>query len=328
MKKKSHACTSPFTKRKTGFTLVELLVVIAIIGVLIALLLPAVQAAREAARRTQCTNNLKQIGLAAHNYHDTNRNLPAGHYDFDTTHSGNEMEWGWTVMLFPFMELNNEFQALSPTKSRLGDQIALVNATTHTGSTDPSAWPTTIRPFVEVVGSELSAWNCPSGIPNVPDTNFQGFKRDAGIGKSSYTGCAGDNVNYGASNGVLIRRDELRFADITDGTSNTYLAGEKAHQDSTQDITGWLGVESYPGNGDNASPLLSLTNYPINYFVGAETNGGVINNSFRKGFGSFHPTGVQFVFVDGSVHFISETINVTTHQNLGRKADGEVLGEF
>lgn len=313
---------------RRGFTLVELLVVIAIIGVLIALLLPAVQQAREAARRMSCTNNLKQIGLASHNFHDTFGKLPAGHYDFDTTHSGNEMEWGWTVMIFPFLELDNEYEVMAPTRNRLGDLINTAKATSHNGGTDPSAWPASIRPFVELVGSELKVWNCPSGSANIPDKDFQGLKRDAGVGRSTYTGCAGDGINYGASNGILIRRDELTFSDVTDGLSNTYLVGEKAHEDSTQDIPGWLGVENYPGNGDNASPLLSLTNYPINYFQGSETNGGVINNSYRKGFSSFHPGGVQFVFGDGSVHFISETINVNTHRDLGRRADGNVLGQY
>ena len=320
-------------RRNHAFTLVELLVVIAIIGVLIALLLPAVQQAREAARRMSCTNNLKQIGLAAQNFHDTYNKIPAGVYDHDPS-TDNQPEWGWTVMIFPFLELKNEYEILSPTRTTLADQISLITATTHTGDTPVSAWPAGVQPLVKIVGTEYKVWNCPSGSPNIPITNFNNIKRTQGVGKSTYTGCAGNNVNYGSKDGALIAwkslpgGKELGFQDITDGLSNTYLVGEKAHKDSTQDIPGWLGCGNYPGNGDNSSPLLSLTNWPINYFKGTETNNGTINNSYRKGFSSFHPGGVQFVFCDGSVHFISETINVITHQNLGSRYDGKVLGEY
>ncbi|MBI1249585.1 DUF1559 domain-containing protein [bacterium] len=320
-------------RRTNAFTLVELLVVIAIIGILIALLLPAVQQAREAARRMSCTNNLKQIGLAVQNFHDTYNKIPAGVYDHDPA-TANEPEWGWTVMIFPFLELKNEYEVLSPTRKTLAEDISLITATSHNGDTPVSAWPGAVQPLVQLVGSELKVWNCPSGSSNIPITSFNNIKRTAGVTRSTYTGCAGYGINYGAKDGVLIGWKslpggrELAFQDITDGLSNTYLVGEKAHKDSTQDIPAWLGCGNYPGNGDNSAPLLSLTSYPINYFKGSETNNGKINNSYRKGFSSFHPGGVQFVFVDGSVHFISDTINVYTHQYLGSRYDGQVLGEY
>ncbi|MBI1249583.1 DUF1559 domain-containing protein [bacterium] len=322
-------------RRPNAFTLVELLVVIAIIGVLIALLLPAVQQAREAARRMSCTNNLKQIGLAVQNFHDTYNKIPAGVYDHDPA-TANEAEWGWTVMIFPFLELKNEYEVLDPAHKTLGDNISLITATSHNGDTPVSAWPAAVQPLVQLVGNELKVWNCPSGSSNIPTTNFNGIKRNAGVTRSTYVGNCGDGINYGYGSkyGVLMGWDaypggkELGFQDITDGLSNTYLVGEKAHKDSTQDIPAWLGCGKWPGNGDNASPLLSLTNYPINYFKGSETSGAVINNSYRKGFSSFHPGGVQFVFVDGSVHFIADTINVYTHKYLGRRNDGQVLGEY
>ncbi len=317
--------------RSRGFTLVELLVVIAIIGVLVALLLPAVQAAREAARRSSCTNNLKQIALAAQNHHDTFKKLPPG---VDAPLSANDATWGWPVRLFPFMELSNEYDNMQVSTRSLQQTIDALGS--HTGTTDPTAFPAAVQGFVQASTNEIPAWNCPSAA-NELYTNFAGYQRSDGVAKSTYTGCNGANVNHnGDPGGVFIAGKGLSFRDVTDGTSNTYLVNEKAVLGSTQDQPSWLGSTNQSsattsGNGDQAAHVLSLVGssfrtaggYPINPIPGIASN-----NDFRKGFSSFHPGGVQVGFVDGSVHFIAETINVNTHLNLGLRNDGQVLGEF
>ncbi|MDR1142388.1 MAG: DUF1559 domain-containing protein [Planctomycetaceae bacterium] len=200
--------SSPF-----GFTLVELLVVIAIIGALIALLLPAVQAARESARRMQCVNNLKQFGIAAHNHHDTHETLPP----MANTNLGNK---GWAVMLLPFMEQTALYDAIGTS----GTSNA-VNGTTNYSAFGANPWDKNYRPWLAKIPMRL----CPSDPTGSEEDGIE-------VGLINYRACFGDyTVGWGqaaASNvtalrGCFIKQHGRTLATITDGTSNTLIFGER-----------------------------------------------------------------------------------------------------
>ncbi|MEW4565420.1 DUF1559 domain-containing protein [Bremerella sp. JC770] len=264
-------CPSP---SRRGFTLVELLVVIAIIGVLIALLLPAVQQAREAARKTQCRNNLKQAVLAIHNYHDTFGEMPA--YRRDNTF------WGWAAQLLPFMEENN----LNETVGVNGFTFPqAVNGTAGTNATD-------------VLSTHISSLKCPSST--APDT----FEHD-GIeyGVISYAasrgyGQAGWDGDKAANTGA-INREGLSFAAVTDGLSNTFALGEASAKagDWNSGPRGWAFWAGTPGNSylERQNTLSRCVSFPM-------------NSVHHWGFASAHTEGAYFAFCDGSVQFISEHI--------------------
>src|SRR5438046_1669421 len=212
--------------RRQGFTLIELLVVIAIIGVLIGLLLPAVQKVREAAARTQCKNNLKQIGLAFHNYHAAQGSFPPGFASQAATVDGPSLGpgWGWAAHLLPYFEQDNLYRQIDFTK----DIAHPANA---------QARMTSLRIFL-----------CPSD--NSPRPTFT-VRDDAGtaicdVAFANYVGMAGvyevtgypDTSN--GSPGVLLRNSRVRVTDITDGSSNTLFVGERASKQSPQ--TTWVGA--------------------------------------------------------------------------------------
>jgi len=273
--------------RRTGFTLVELLVVIAIIGVLIALLLPAVQQAREAARRSQCSNNLKQLGLALHNYHDTFLTFPYGVADHP---SG----YGWSTLILPQIEQANVY-----------DLIADSGGSCACGPAEQTV---------------IEGYKCPSSTINdlsgedCAMTNYRG-NRGAQV-----EGVLMDIGNV--ANGIT-----CKMRDVTDGTSNTIMVGESEPHtpfgwDSNDNGT-WNTGEPFPiwaGGFNNRSNTLVRTRN--DKFINRWDSGGDDNA------GSRHPGGAQFLFVDGSSHFIPETINLDTYQRLGYRADGEVIGEY
>lgn len=306
------------TRRQSkGFTLVELLVVIAIIGVLVALLLPAVQSAREAARRMQCTNNLKQLGLAMHNYHDTYKSFPYG---------ANAV-WGhsWSAHILPQIE-----------------QDALFN-TIPTPWNDSGSWGGTDArslALINLARTAMPAFRCPSqpGPKNEP-ADVNGL---TGRAIGNYLGNAGgdaQNDNNGAdgmdrSNGVLIAtpfygprdprtRPPYAFRDITDGTSNTLLIAESIYLlDSNKgcnicDRYLFYHMNFDSGTGSDFSEALGSTFYQI--------NNQAVNNSEREvAFSSFHPGGCVGVLCDGSTRFVSETIDITAWRAVGSRGGGEV----
>ena len=296
--------------KASGFTLVELLVVIAIIGVLVALLLPAVQSAREAARRTHCTNNLKQIGLATHNLHDTYGFLPPA---FIGDNSDTPNGWAtWGAIILPFMEGGNQYSLWDISRRNMF-QV-------------PAAYQTQIKGYI-----------CPSR-PS-PVLSVGDFVSPGGS-LSDYAASFGTEAAYINSNGAIIPNlpfvavdasgevkvtkwsGQTRLADITDGTSNTTMFGEKhvrpnSLRGKNEDRSLFSGVRNthrrmmgIAPNGD-VRPLL-----PPNV-----QNSSVANSSF----GGPHPGVCQFVFCDGSVRPVRITANLQTLTYLVSRSDGQVV---
>lgn len=291
-------------RQQTGFTLVELLVVIAIIGVLIALLLPAVQQAREAARRMTCSNNLKQLGLAVHNYHDTFGSLPSGWIE-----SNGGMLHSWGTLVLPFIEQDNLYENMKPD---FGLQES-ANDLTKAGAT-------------------LDAFRCPSSI--LPERSADGF------GTSNYNANFGGTYEANVDRGGLFKpNSSYRFRDITDGTTNTILIGE-AEGDSRTDNAGFPIWAQISGNGP--ARRWQVTSYahinkPINFgLTAAGCEAGECDESYQ----SRHPGGAMFALSDASVRFIPETIETGTRMpwasqpvdgvwlKLCLRNDGQVIGEY
>jgi len=260
-------------KPPRGFTLVELLVVIAIIGVLIALLLPAVQQAREAARRSECANNLKQIGLAVHNYHDTFASFPSGWIDS----SGNLHAWG--TLILPFIEQNNIYESMSPDFGNARSAI-----------TDDKA------------GAVINAYMCPSST--LPHRN------DNGMGRSNYQCNKGRGYGNADQDGVFWENSGVRFRDITDGTSHTVLVGE-TEGDSRPDDNGFP-VWSQLKNNAGATRQAVHGYASFDRVINEDLTGNGCEDQCPASFSSRHPGGAQFAFSDASVHFVPETIEVGT----------------
>jgi prepilin-type N-terminal cleavage/methylation domain-containing protein/prepilin-type processing-associated H-X9-DG protein len=307
-----------------AFTLVELLVVIAIIGILIALLLPAVQAAREAARRTQCNNNLKQLGLAVHGYIDSYKKFPAGVTGWPNESGAQSyMEFGvvvprtgkgWIVLVLPFFEQSALYeQFLDPSV----DTNFNANASNNTGIGALACR--------KAVQTELAGLKCPS--ENAPKwlstTEYQWAPIPVAV--TCYKGVIGDPMMGGAGvgstdchtgpncNGLFWRhsyRNRFTFADILDGTSNTLMLGEDVPREN--DHSAW----AY-SNGDYAS-----CHQPINFFPKppAPANWPIVM-SFR----SRHPGGAQFCLADGSVRFFRQTISHNLYRALSTRRGGETV---
>lgn len=335
--------------RKTGrrgFTLIELLVVIAIIAILVALLLPAVQQAREAARRTQCKNNLKQLGLAMHNYHDVHRTFPMGwvndYSTFSPTENGSDFvsghlgqdndvaQWSWSVFVLPFIDQAPMFNALNVNTVQ-GSQAITVTASR------------------DIMTSVFPAFRCPSDAG--PDVNPEREPEDAtGSNRlqpslSNYVGCnrgpapdSSGSVSNTVRNrqlqedrGMFFGDSKVRVRDITDGTSNTIMVGERAwqYQGSGGFLEARASIMFLTRSEDDNDASCSGT---CGYGDTVATTGTGINpdneDRSRTQFNSLHTGGAQFTLADGSVRFISENADLSILGNLGAIQDGNVVGEF
>lgn len=305
-----------------GFTLVELLVVIAIIGILVALLLPAVQSAREAARRSQCQNNFHQIGVALHNYHSTHGSFPEGQINDLTPYYHAP---GWGAKLLPYIEQTTAFEGFSNPAGNI------------------------VEPGMREVGGLLvEAFLCPS---DRADTTWvevsSGFNNGPGPNddyrRSNMAGVAGafqwykqGTLSQGRKDarGMLINKRALKVKDCTDGTSNTVIVGE---------VTGGRGLhpqfgEAYIGHtwiGWNLQDVSRGIN-PFSSVPGGRNEGlNPFNDNppltrhhefYREvGFSSFHPGGCHFSFTDGSVRFLNEDINQDLLHAYSTRADGETI---
>jgi prepilin-type N-terminal cleavage/methylation domain-containing protein/prepilin-type processing-associated H-X9-DG protein len=283
-------------RRRRGFTLIELLVVIAIIGVLIALLLPAVQAAREAARRAQCTNNLKQLALAAHNYMGAVGSLPMGmglQISAAAPTSGVWTNAGVFVPLTMYAEQQQLFNAINFDVNIYDWQNTTINA---------AGWST--------------LW-CPSdaGVEKPQSTGYvlTSFTPPMNMMYTSYAGCAGTwftsqfagTAGSNNMNGVIFSRSSIKYSDILDGTSNTIAFGEHAHTFlSPDDQVNWHWWTS-----GNYGDTIFSSFYPINPLRRLANVGGISADVFVEAASSNHPGGANFALMDGSVRFIKDTVD-------------------
>jgi prepilin-type N-terminal cleavage/methylation domain-containing protein len=327
---------------RRGFTLVELLVVIAIIGILIALLLPAVQAAREAARRSQCTNNLKQITLAMHNYLDSNKCFPPG--ALPPLDGRPELrQASWLVRILPYIEANAAYGQIT---------FKGVDWTLQHG----------VQPSWQVIDKlRVSALNCPSsrmpmerskstnGTPGAPSSINIQLVNYVGIGGTYVRGTdlttapsPNTTCGYGGRttfNGVVVYADRdhapAATQHIPDGTSNTACVGEQSsyYIDASGNQTdmracNWDGGAWSCGAGGITDWWLNVTivRYPINYK--ASPTDGDTGYKRHTVIRSEHPGGAQLSLTDGSVRFVSETVDFTTFIRLCDREDMQPLGQF
>ncbi len=279
--------------RRPAFTLVELLVVIAIIGILVALLLPAIQAAREAARRSQCGNNLKQIGVALQNYHDTFKILPPGGLS-----GGNRL--GWTVLVLPFLE-----------GTTLHDQVNFL-ANTGNGYDAAASVIQTERVGSYLCPSAVRAKHYENGSTTIFTTHYYGIMGPKGVNPvtgNNYAWTSTTTQGGWATQGVLLRGNAVGFADVLDGTSNTFLVGESsfsrnlANQDNVA-YRKWIrgcdadacGVTKNISDGINVAVYTPTTNFN------------------DVSFGSEHPGGCLFVFCDAATSFVSQDVDLVVYK--------------
>jgi prepilin-type N-terminal cleavage/methylation domain-containing protein/prepilin-type processing-associated H-X9-DG protein len=370
----------PAKGNRRGFTLVELLVVIAIIGVLVALLLPAVQQAREAARRMQCANNLKQYGVAIHTYHDTWSKLPTA--PMPNAQNGNwglpvpgmqviilpQMEqqplydkilWNWNVAQSPHFTSQVRGQPTSSYGSCGCGYLSPVNGTNGLQMAEEIQVPYTMCPSDSSpalgVDSNWQAANTSysgsMGSQRTPSANASCLLFYYNTGTVQYVeelpaGNAVDGGNGRADqlSGVFCRggvKGGMNFGAVRDGTSNTIFMGELLGECTNDWDGGWWRFIGTGSGIASTSPGINLMTlcagsqqeaaqkgYPYNGITSMPDCVAKSNWNLGHGFRSRHPQGAQFCFGDGSVHFISQTVNYATYQRLGGRRDGLPIGDY
>ena len=276
-----------------GFTLVELLVVIAIIGILIGLLLPAVQAAREAARRMSCSNNLKQMGLALHNYHDAFKRFPYGRTPIS-------FGWSWSALILPFVE-----------EASLHDLIDFRYGYNQPGQN------------FKAVATQIKFYQCPSAPPPILVTCCGFIPGPDDAGETNYVATA-DHREYGAhfshASGVLFLGSRVRLKDITDGTSKTCIVSETIRFPEDPWNAAQAGGVHCPNRDCHVGHTWTHDNGCVTFY-------GINTHSYydEGGIESMHPGTAGFLFADGHVIFISDQIEKQVLKALGTRNYGELI---
>jgi prepilin-type N-terminal cleavage/methylation domain-containing protein len=311
--------------RRPAFTLIELLVVIAIIAVLIGLLLPAVQKVREAAQRTQCQNNLKQLTLASHAHHDALGGLPPGSFGpiNGTTYvapwrdpSVGNLPWGhysWAVKILPYVEGDNLYRQFDLTRPAYIDQIWENNAERGPAGDPVNRIPSQSQPKVYV---------CPTAKRVAPATMYKDYAINSGQGLC----CPernGPPINNTRHAGVAWVNSKVQMAEIVDGTSNTFMFLEKVH---------WAPQSWLYGTNKGNNPFAWVHHPSQGYVASKEHNGSpfppntTINNN--RAAVSDHAGGMVVSWVDGRVGFISNNITFATYDAMFSRNGGETLGDY
>ena len=308
----------PLGKMRRGFTLIELLVVIAIIAILIALLVPAVQKVREAANRTYCENNLKQMGLALHEYHNTYGRFPPGLEVYPAYYQ----YLSWMARILSFMEQQPLANTIDPEYAR-----------------SPSPWGNFI--FADFGGvpphvgmsTEMPLYKCPSDIRDLLATQLDfgiaGTSNPTPVAFTSYLGVSGTASD--ADDGMLYCSSKVRLVDIEDGASNTLMVGERPP--SADLIFGWwYAGAGYDSIGTGDVILGARESQYAAVFKCPTDNIGLRPGTFsdecdQTHFWSLHPGGANFLFADGSVHFLANEADPIL-PDLATRAGGETIGDF
>ncbi len=295
--------------RRGGFTLIELLVVIAIIAVLIGLLLPAVQKVRAAAARTQCVNNLKQIGLALQNYHDSNKAFPSGYVsNYDTSGNDTGPGWGWAAFILPQIEqqaVHTAVQFNQSIEAPANANVRVQYLKTYTCPADSAGLTWTARKY-DLSGNPVAT------VCDVASANY------VGVFGTSEPGVDGD--------GVFFRNSKVRIGDITDGTSSTVVVGERSIRLGPATWVGSVtGANLFPQPPSTAPPILNNGTGMCLGHTG-DGNGPGATNSYVNQFSSPHTGGANFLFADGHVAFLQTSMNYPVYKALSTRQGGEPIG--
>lgn len=321
--------------RPAGFTLVELLVVIAIIGVLVALLLPAVQAAREAARRSSCQNNFKQIGIGILTFENSRKAFPAGYSYFNVP---DERCWGWGTLILPFLEQNSLYDQLAPESRKLHDVCV-----TGAAQADKDALQT-----------RIAGYRCPSDTtPTLNTLQSFGQSQPFEVATSNYIGSAGSQAITGTDAtypsgyaapykdfdcggmlfGIMDQKASapgrgplgIKISDVLDGTSKTLLTGERCGRTETGDRAAvWVGI----GRADDYSSVGTCRTLGRCNFIQNFDYATFDPNNVSKGFSSMHPGGCLYGFADGSVRWTTDSISSSNISRMANRRDGQTYEAF